>query len=126
MTDQPEGEAPAAERDAEPTKRIRIDLPASLHRRFRAACAATDKSMVDEVLALIERRTTELEQGAMTPARPAGIDRRRPASVADIADALRRIEARDVPKPADAEFTEVLEKVRDALEEQKAAERGDG
>jgi hypothetical protein len=38
-------------------------MPASLHRRFKLACVATDKLMVEEVLAFIERRTAELEEG---------------------------------------------------------------
>jgi hypothetical protein len=42
---------------------LSIDMPVSLHRRFKAACAAADKLMVEEVLALIERRTAELERG---------------------------------------------------------------
>jgi hypothetical protein len=40
---------------------LTIDLPASLFRRFKLACVATDKLMVEEVLACIERRTAELE-----------------------------------------------------------------
>jgi hypothetical protein len=46
---------------AEPMKRLSIDMPASLHRRFKLACTAADKVMVAEVLAFIERRTAELE-----------------------------------------------------------------
>jgi hypothetical protein len=42
---------------------LTIDMPASLHRRFKSACVATDKLRVEEVLALIERRTAELEAG---------------------------------------------------------------
>jgi hypothetical protein len=45
------------------TKSLTIDMPASLHRRFKLACVATDKLMVEEVLAFIERRTAELEAG---------------------------------------------------------------
>jgi hypothetical protein len=37
-------------------------MPASLHRRFKLACIATDKLMAEEVLAFIERRTAELEK----------------------------------------------------------------
>jgi hypothetical protein len=48
---------------SERVKRLSIDMPVSLHRRFKVACAATDKVMVEEVLAFIERRTAELEKG---------------------------------------------------------------
>jgi hypothetical protein len=44
-------------------KCLSIDMPASLHRRFKVACTAADKIMAEEVLALIERRTAELEKG---------------------------------------------------------------
>jgi hypothetical protein len=59
------------------------------------------------------------------------VRRRRPASVADIRDALRRIEGRNAPKPADTRdpsFTELLEKVRDTLmqEQEGRAGRDDG
>jgi hypothetical protein len=43
-------------------RRLSIDMPASLHRRFKLACTAADKVMVAEVLAFIERRTAELER----------------------------------------------------------------
>jgi hypothetical protein len=52
---------------AEPTKRLSLDLPISLHRRFKTACSRTDRKMVSEVIAFIEQRTTELENEA-TPA----------------------------------------------------------
>jgi hypothetical protein len=42
---------------AEPMKRLSIDMPVNLHRRFKRAC-----TMVAEVLAFIERRTAELER----------------------------------------------------------------
>jgi hypothetical protein len=45
----------------EEIRRLSIDLPKSLHVRFKAACAATDRKMIDEVMAFIERRTAELE-----------------------------------------------------------------
>jgi len=54
-------EAKAPEK-AEPTKRLSIDLPQSLHRRFKTACAKSDKVMTDEVEAFIKRRTAELEK----------------------------------------------------------------
>jgi hypothetical protein len=49
--------------NAEPVARLSIDLPKSLHRRFKTACAKADLKMMAEVMALIERRTVELEQG---------------------------------------------------------------
>jgi hypothetical protein len=50
-------------RASERLKRLSIDMPATLHRRFKVACVATDKVMVEEVLAFIKRRTAELEKG---------------------------------------------------------------
>jgi hypothetical protein len=55
------GEGKAAEK-AEPTKRLSIDLPQSLHRRFKTACAKADRVMNDEVESFIRRRTAELER----------------------------------------------------------------
>ena len=46
----------------EPVARLSIDLPKSLHRRFKIACARADLKMVAEVMSLIERRTVELER----------------------------------------------------------------
>lgn len=48
----------------EPTKRLSLDLPASLHTRFKTACSATDRKMVGELQAFIEQRTQELEKDA--------------------------------------------------------------
>lgn len=48
----------------EPTKRLSLDLPASMHTRFKTACSATDRKMVSEIQRFIEQRTTELEQKA--------------------------------------------------------------
>ncbi|ATG41928.1 hypothetical protein PhaeoP14_03896 (plasmid) [Phaeobacter piscinae] len=48
----------------EPTKRLSLDLPASLHTRFKTACSATDRKMVGEVQAYIATRTQELEDEA--------------------------------------------------------------
>lgn len=44
-----------------PTKRLSIDMPPTLHRRFKIACTKHDLSMVREVIDFIERRTAELE-----------------------------------------------------------------
>jgi len=46
----------------EPVARLSIDLPKSLHRRFKTACAKADLKMVTEVMNLIERRTRDLEK----------------------------------------------------------------
>jgi len=40
-----------------------IDLPKKLHSRFKAACALADMKMTAEIIAFIERRTTEMEGG---------------------------------------------------------------
>jgi hypothetical protein len=48
--------------EEEPTARLSIDLPKSLHRRFKTACAKADLKMVAEVMNLIERRTRDLEK----------------------------------------------------------------
>jgi hypothetical protein len=53
---------PAQVEKAEPTRRLSIDLPASLHRRFKTACSKTDKKMLAEVTNFIKRRTAELEK----------------------------------------------------------------
>ncbi len=49
---------------AEPTKRLSLDLPSSLHTRFKTACSATDRKMVGELQSYIEARTVELEDEA--------------------------------------------------------------
>ena len=56
--------ASKARRPAEPTKRLSLDLPASVHTRFKTACSATSRKMVDEIQEFIERRTAELEDEA--------------------------------------------------------------
>lgn len=48
----------------EPTKRLSLDLPASMHTRFKTACSATGRKMVSELQAYIEARTAELEKEA--------------------------------------------------------------
>ena len=45
----------------EPIKRLSVNLPLGLHTRFKAACRATNRHMVSEMLGLVERRTAELE-----------------------------------------------------------------
>jgi hypothetical protein len=46
----------------EPMRRLSIDLPESLHRRFKTACTRADKKMLAEVTDFIRRRTEELEK----------------------------------------------------------------
>jgi len=48
-----------------PTKRLSLDLPADLHRRFKTACSATDRKMAAELTAFVERRVSELEAEAI-------------------------------------------------------------
>jgi hypothetical protein len=56
-----EGEAPGMPDGQRRRKSLTVDLPASLYRRFKLACV--DRTMAEEVLALVERRTAELEEG---------------------------------------------------------------
>jgi hypothetical protein len=48
----------------EPTKRLSLDLPETTHRRFKTACSATGRKMVQEIEAFIDARTVELEAQA--------------------------------------------------------------
>lgn len=48
----------------EPTKRLSLDLPQSVHTRFKTACSATSRKMVSEIQDLIQARTEELEKEA--------------------------------------------------------------
>jgi hypothetical protein len=57
----PVATAPAIATPAEPTKRLSLDLPASVHTRFKTACSATGRKMVGEIEDFIKRRTAELE-----------------------------------------------------------------
>jgi hypothetical protein len=52
--------------ERERVKSFTIDIPVSLLRRFKTACAAADRLMVEEILALIEHRTVEMEKGTTT------------------------------------------------------------
>lgn len=54
----------AAPKPQVPTKRLSLDLPASVHMRFKTACSATGRKMVSEIQEFIERRTAELEDEA--------------------------------------------------------------
>ncbi len=51
----------AQARPAERSKRLSLDLPESVHTRFKTACSATGRKMVSEIQEFIERRTAELE-----------------------------------------------------------------
>src|SRR4051794_11405632 len=55
---------PAEIAPAEPTKRLSLDLPVSMHTRFKTACSATNRKMVNVIQEFIERRTAELEEEA--------------------------------------------------------------
>lgn len=48
----------------EPTKRLSIDLPQTMHLRFKTACSATQRKMTKEIEAFISGRTSELEKEA--------------------------------------------------------------
>lgn len=51
----------SAKSNSEPTKRLSLDLPQSMHTRFKTACSATGRKMVGELVAYIEERTAQLE-----------------------------------------------------------------
>ena len=55
-------EAPYSDGSHEPTKRLSVNLPESLHTRFKTACSATNRRMVREILGFVARRTEELER----------------------------------------------------------------
>lgn len=42
--------------DAEPNKRLTIDIPAGLHAHIKAACAMRGTKMVDEIRKLLEEK----------------------------------------------------------------------
>ena len=48
----------------EPTKRLSLDLPSSVHTRFKTACTASGRSMNGELLEFIHKRTIDLEKEA--------------------------------------------------------------
>lgn len=48
----------------EPTKRLSLDMPESVHTRFKTACSATGRKMVSEMQGFIEQRIKELEAEA--------------------------------------------------------------
>lgn len=52
------------QKSVEPTKRLSLDLPASVHTRFKTACSATGRKMISEIQDFIEERTAQLEAEA--------------------------------------------------------------
>lgn len=46
----------------EPTARLTVDMPQSLHRSFKALCSAAGLRMNDEIRRFIEQRTEELKE----------------------------------------------------------------
>jgi hypothetical protein len=51
-----------AEQPTEPILRMSIDIPESLHRRLKVACAKHRKKMRFEAVSALERRTAQLEK----------------------------------------------------------------
>lgn len=60
-TETGEGADPEIRAESEPIVRLTVDLPESAHLRFKAACALSRRTMVQEVRELIEQRTRVLE-----------------------------------------------------------------
>ena len=54
--------APSQMTKNEPAKRLSVDVPAPIHRRFKTACIATSRQTVSELRHLIEVRIMELER----------------------------------------------------------------
>ena len=54
----------ATEKPAEPTKRLSVDIPVSLHTRFKVICAARQLNMADMMRGAIENRVRALEAEA--------------------------------------------------------------
>lgn len=51
----PTAEQWVEQRIVEGTKRLTLDLPASLHTRIKTQCSARGRKMVDEIRAILER-----------------------------------------------------------------------
>ena len=61
--DTPSAMVTAAEKPKGGTmKRLSIDLPEEVHRRFKVACAASGRKMAVEMTAVIKRHTEKLER----------------------------------------------------------------
>jgi hypothetical protein len=56
----PDAERFMAEVPAEPTRRLTVDIPESLHTRIKLACAANRQKMADAVRALLEEHWPEV------------------------------------------------------------------
>ena len=50
--------------EPEPIKRLSINLPESLHTRFRTACSATNRKTIAEIRRFVAHRTEALEAEA--------------------------------------------------------------
>lgn len=57
-------DTPSKAKPTEVTKRLSLDLPATMHTRFKTACTATGQRMNAEIIAFIEERTVQLEKEA--------------------------------------------------------------
>jgi hypothetical protein len=55
----------------EPTKRLTIDIPLSLHQRVKSQCALRGQKMADEVRELLEKHFGQEYQGTATGNDPA-------------------------------------------------------
>jgi len=54
----------------EPTKRLTIDIPLSLHQRVKSQCALEGANMAEVVRGLLEKRFPPKEQGTSTAGDP--------------------------------------------------------
>jgi hypothetical protein len=54
----------------EPTKRLTIDIPLSLHQRVKSQCALEGANMAEVVRGLLEKRFPPKEQGTVTAGDP--------------------------------------------------------
>ena len=54
----------------EPTKRLTIDIPLSLHQRVKSQCALEGANMAEVVRGLLEKRFPPKEQGPATAGDP--------------------------------------------------------
>ncbi len=48
----------------EPTKRLTVDVPISLHRRIKSQCALQNLVMAEEIRAMLEERFPAASEGA--------------------------------------------------------------
>lgn len=54
----------------EPTKRLTIDIPQSLHQRVKSQCALEGANMADVIRGLLEKRFPPKDQGTLTDGDP--------------------------------------------------------